>query len=257
MNLIHNMNMIQNNSLPAPDRLSRKREQKSMAVLDAAADLVLEAGLDGLTMQKLAARLDLAVGALYRYFPSKEALLAQLQIRALGDYDRWYQQAIAALSAAELAPGVAELAYLALCAQLYAQSAKSAPSHFALVSEATALRRELLGPADGRQVLAAALPLLLRFGGWFSHAAQHQALIPGEASQRAILYFTSIQGLLQAQKLGRFSPGLIDSGLLPLLLKTLFSGWGASPVVAEAALAAVMEFQATEAWTNLCQELWA
>ena len=44
-------------------------------VLKAALDMLDAEGLDGLTMRKLSAALNVQGGALYRHFPSKEALL--------------------------------------------------------------------------------------------------------------------------------------------------------------------------------------
>ncbi|GAA3218799.1 TetR/AcrR family transcriptional regulator C-terminal domain-containing protein [Nonomuraea helvata] len=44
-------------------------------VLQAAIELLDEVGLDGLTMRRLAGRLGVQAGALYRHYPSKQALL--------------------------------------------------------------------------------------------------------------------------------------------------------------------------------------
>ncbi|WP_406318654.1 TetR/AcrR family transcriptional regulator C-terminal domain-containing protein [Streptosporangium sp. NBC_01639] len=49
--------------------------QRRAEVLQAAIDLLDEAGLDGLTMRLLASRLGVQAGALYRHYPSKQALL--------------------------------------------------------------------------------------------------------------------------------------------------------------------------------------
>jgi TetR/AcrR family tetracycline transcriptional repressor len=49
--------------------------QRRAEVLQAAIDLLDEAGLDGLTMRLLASRLGVRAGALYRHYPSKQALL--------------------------------------------------------------------------------------------------------------------------------------------------------------------------------------
>lgn len=52
-------------------------------VLDGAMDLLDAEGLDGLTMRKLGAALNVQGGALYRHFPSKEALLDAIAERLL------------------------------------------------------------------------------------------------------------------------------------------------------------------------------
>jgi AcrR family transcriptional regulator len=74
------------NVIEAPiveDRRTRKRLARRDALLDLAADLVERHGPDGLTMAALAEAADYAPASLYTYFPSRSALLAALQERAL------------------------------------------------------------------------------------------------------------------------------------------------------------------------------
>lgn len=58
-------------------------------LLDAALELVLERGVDGLRMRELGLRCGYTAGALYAYFDSREALLGQLRERLLL---RWTDQ---------------------------------------------------------------------------------------------------------------------------------------------------------------------
>jgi TetR/AcrR family tetracycline transcriptional repressor len=53
------------------------------ATVDAALRLLDEHGLDGLTMRRVAHAMDAQVGALYRYFPTKQSLLAAMAERML------------------------------------------------------------------------------------------------------------------------------------------------------------------------------
>ena len=50
---------------------------------DTAMMIVTTEGIDALTMARLASELDAAIGAVYRYFPSKGALVAQIQGQAI------------------------------------------------------------------------------------------------------------------------------------------------------------------------------
>ena len=76
---------------------ARRRAERRREILDTALETLAEEGLAGLTMPGLAKRIECAVGGLYRYFPSKEAVLFELQkeaIEALGDYQRaWIEGA--------------------------------------------------------------------------------------------------------------------------------------------------------------------
>lgn len=47
-------------------------------MLEAAGDLVREQGLDGLTMQEVAARAGVPIGSLYQFFPDRNALIARM-----------------------------------------------------------------------------------------------------------------------------------------------------------------------------------
>ena len=67
-------------------RRERKRLARRNNMLEHAMEIIVEGGLKALTIAKLAKRLDAAVGALYRYFPSKQALLVALEHRALENF---------------------------------------------------------------------------------------------------------------------------------------------------------------------------
>jgi len=49
-----------------------------VAIVRAAREIIAEAGVDGLTMRRLSARLGVALGATYHYFPTRDALLQRL-----------------------------------------------------------------------------------------------------------------------------------------------------------------------------------
>ncbi|MGI9605965.1 MAG: helix-turn-helix domain-containing protein, partial [Acidimicrobiales bacterium] len=62
-----------------PDNTSGRRrdEQRTDAILEAAADLLLEVGFDRIRTQDVAERAGAGKGAMYRRWPTKEALLAE------------------------------------------------------------------------------------------------------------------------------------------------------------------------------------
>ena len=65
------------------------RQRRHAATLDriveAAGALVAEGGVEALSMGRLADAVDFTAGALYRYFPSKDAVLSALVARHLGE----------------------------------------------------------------------------------------------------------------------------------------------------------------------------
>ena len=70
------------------DALTESQAARRGRILDAALDLAADGGFDSVQMREVAARADVALGTLYRYFPSKENLLLSVmgvQVEALAD----------------------------------------------------------------------------------------------------------------------------------------------------------------------------
>jgi AcrR family transcriptional regulator len=59
-------------------RRDRRRLATRAEILDAARELLLEVGPEGLSLRQVARRADFSPAALYTYFPSKDALIASL-----------------------------------------------------------------------------------------------------------------------------------------------------------------------------------
>ncbi len=83
--------MTSNTSLAADDLGSAAQRDRRKRILDATIALASEGGFDAVQMRAVADRADVALGTLYRYFPSKIHLL----VSALG---REFEKADAALS---------------------------------------------------------------------------------------------------------------------------------------------------------------
>ena len=60
--------------------LTRAQQARRQRVIDAAMALGLEGGYEAVQMRDVAARADVAMGTVYRYFTSKDHLLASNQI---------------------------------------------------------------------------------------------------------------------------------------------------------------------------------
>ena len=71
-------------SIALPEAKEPKRERGKLrvaALLDAGAALFVEKGYDATTMTEIASRAGAAIGSLYQFFPSKEALAEALVAR--------------------------------------------------------------------------------------------------------------------------------------------------------------------------------
>jgi AcrR family transcriptional regulator len=85
--------------LAAREPKRERGKQRVAALLDAGAALFAEKGYDGATMTEIAERAGAAIGSLYQFFPSKEALAEAL-------FDRFAERWAASFARVEeLAPG--------------------------------------------------------------------------------------------------------------------------------------------------------
>jgi AcrR family transcriptional regulator len=81
----------------------RRSAERVQRMLDACADILDEAGYDGLSTTKVAQRAGVAIGSVYQFFPDKRAIAQELALRNLemfgdrvaralaeGDFPHWY-----------------------------------------------------------------------------------------------------------------------------------------------------------------------
>ena len=60
--------------------MTESQQARRARMLSAAEDLAIQGGWDGVQMREVATRADVALGTLYRYFPSKEHLLVSVML---------------------------------------------------------------------------------------------------------------------------------------------------------------------------------
>ena len=72
----------------AASALTRNQAARRERVIRAALELAAEGGYDVVQMRDVAARAQVALGTIYRYFPSKDALLLAVMVQWLGDLEQ-------------------------------------------------------------------------------------------------------------------------------------------------------------------------
>jgi AcrR family transcriptional regulator len=139
------------------ERRQRERDELREKILDAARDLFLEVGYEGVTMRKVAERIEYSPTAIYLHFADKEALFREL---CTADFSRL---AGAFQKAALIADPVARLRK---CAEIYIQFAVDHPNHYRLMfmtpKPATPSEESLAHKGDPNQDSYAFLQLLVR-----------------------------------------------------------------------------------------------
>lgn len=184
----------------------RRRDAKIAELLETALELVGDEGLDGLTVARLAKRMHWTKGALYRYYDSKDQLIAALNAHVL---DRWSTRADHALQDhTEPLPRLR-----ALLATLIELSA-SEPQAFGLIALTMAHPANLVASIQDAVHIQPMMGLLGRFAVELESAMLQGSLTPGDPLQRALTLVFSGIGLLQVRKLARLAPQTFDADRL-------------------------------------------
>ncbi len=216
------------------------RRERHRAVLAAAMAIVVEEGLAALTMPALAARLGVAVGGLYRYFPSKEALLVALQGEALGAFAAEVAAEGAAIDTGDLEPQAAALHRIARLAWAYLDDAVRAPARHRLIDALISAPDPLLGAEAAEAAEAPLRELLTSCAALLSAACERGALATGDPHARTHVLWAAVHGLDHLRKRDpRLPPALRSEALARGALEALLRGWGAPERALAVALAAL------------------
>jgi AcrR family transcriptional regulator len=250
--MIHKVNMVHTLTARAPQRRraaaagfiphAHRRDTKTDAIVQTAFRVLEADGIDGLTLQRVAHALGLTTTALYRYFPSKDALLAALQRQAITEL---HHDLAATLAAAEplltpLAPPVAALARVLTVARFYQALPQSHAQAYRLVATLLGDPRQLIADADAAAAVPLLVALLTDVQTLLDAAVAAGSLAAGDPQARALTLWATLHGLNQLAKLARLAPGKAPlAGIGHTATTTLLQGFGAHPAHIEHAQAAL------------------
>ena len=211
----------------ARNRLARHSDYLATALRIATAE-----GIDALTMQRLASEVDAAIGTVYTYFPSKGALLAEVQREAidriLGSYLLLRPDVEARV--ADLDPTEATVTHLVAFGGFWIASLDTFPQEQLLLQQLMNDSRRAVPDDELGRVLPAILRLFDLARDRFDVAETAGALHPGDAMDRTITLAAALSGVLGVGKLDRWDVDLLDGRRLGRgLVDTLLLGWGAPP----------------------------
>ncbi len=232
MNTIYFM-FIMNKATTTP----RERRQlvNRKRILDGAMAQVVSGGLGALSINRLAREVDYTPGALYRYFPSKEALIVALTAQVATAFGAILQRTLT------LVPADAPLQRVVVSALTYRDMAAAEPNRFALISlfmaEPKLMVSEPEQVAPGQQAVIGALSPL---AAAFHQASAVGALADGDAIERTICWACALHGVLLLRKQAPRAPEHLDVDRLYLTtLRALLVGWGAHSSAVDDAFEAV------------------
>lgn len=215
-------------SLERSPRRARKFAAKREAVLDAAMAIVIADGLAGLTLGKVAKALDVAVGGLYRYFPSKEELVVGLQVRAIA---RFGERLDAHVPAEPRSNGpVVLLRHVLAPFYFYARNALDDADEHRLMDVMLSNLDPSLTDAQAHDVELVLGPVLARAQASLDLAARAGALASGDSRARTLLLWSGTHGLGHLRSRDRLEAEAHRSdALLDALFESLLIGFGAEP----------------------------
>lgn len=211
--------MIREDS-PKPTKRQRRRIARTAELLDHAQRILATEGRDALTIGRLAKEADAAVGALYRYFDGKSALLAALQVRGVKAYDAILETAIAETEAG--------LARVRAVIDSWDTFRLQHPELHALLDEGLSTPTPLLDDESARTVDQVLDGTFSRAEAVYDEAVELGALAPGNARHRTRATLAALHGVDHLRKRDRLLPDDIQAAVIrDHLVTSLLKGWGA------------------------------
>lgn len=184
------------------ENVVRRLAEREAAILAAATSIAAEGGMAAVHMAAVAARAGIAAGTIYRYFPSKTDLIAELVATVAG------RELSAMVAAADAAPGPLS-ALAAAIATFAARALSERPLAWAVIGEPVDAEVDAMR-LDFRQSLAAELEVRIK-------AAVAGGHLP---DQDAGLAAPAIVGALMEGLLGPLAPSPRDNAAARALVQT-------------------------------------
>jgi len=233
---------------PKGEKRKQRHLQRRNEMLDTAMALVLEEGIDGLTVAKLAKRLGAAVGALYRYFPSKSDLVVALQSRSINSYGTALQSHLEAFDGkvgATLPKAEFLLARSMVALSMYSIHAVQSPEHHHLIDSLLSEHRIMHSDAQLQDINRTLAPILDMFAETLAEAAAADVLQDGDHLQRVYLVWGAVHGIEHFRKGDRVEkPAPLQTpALLKALFSTFYTAWGVESELFDRAYAVAQQVE--------------
>lgn len=232
-------------------RVARNRQRRAEAFLATGLRIVTEEGIDALTMARLAAELDTAVGSVYRYYASKDELVAAIQAHAIGRLHRSHDRSVEPVTAAVAArlgddDLPVALVRLVVLGRWFCAAAERYPEEVRLLQTVSARRASTLSPAAATGLVPPTMALVAAVSTTIDAAVAAGGARPGDGLGRAILWLMAFGGVFVGDDLEQYVPGVLGGGrLLRRLNADLLVGWGVAPEVVERVEQAVDDLAGT------------
>ncbi|MEZ5322392.1 MAG: helix-turn-helix domain-containing protein [Microthrixaceae bacterium] len=217
-------------------KVERKRRAQMRRFADASLDIVASEGLAALTMARLAEELGTVPSAMYRYFPSKAALITAVQRDAIERLSESF-----ALTRDAVESGLAEgrngsagfddrdriVVRLVLFGRWFCAAYETHLEEIRLLQMIMSDQPNLDDPRTGLELLPVAMVLLSQAAAQLDAGEQCGLLTPASSMQRAIAWAAALGGALETDLLEALLPELLGGTRVARMLNLdLLRGWG-------------------------------
>lgn len=206
-------------------KVRANRQRKMAEIRETALEIILESGVEQLSMHEVARRRGVTVGALYRYYHSKQDLVVQLELECLDSLRALLSNLVPPKPADGVDLAFAERSLLQVV-KSYRDALAKHPAHGRLISGILATPMSVLNPRDRSGAVQKMFDVLsipcqriewLRCEGVFG---------PGDSMARALTLWICAHGLLQLRKMEPISGGMINvDELLRQAVADFVAGW--------------------------------
>lgn len=228
--------------VPKAGKRAAHRAARQEAILGAAWELLEEGGIDAITTPELARRTGAALGGLYRFFPSKQAVVVALQKQALHAFFCDLKSHIAQQEEKHAAQPERVRALIAIveAAEFFLAEPRTHVARFRLIDELLSHPHAFYDESEALEIEQHVTPIL-DFVGEMSWRIARQ--YPGNPTRDVellpLVLWAGLHGTTHFMKRDRFTPTAQSSGAVAsTLLRFLLQGMGVDPQDIHEALAA-------------------
>jgi AcrR family transcriptional regulator len=209
---------------------AQKRELMNGFVVERAMELLEDGGLEALTLARVAESVGYTTTAIYRYFPSKDALVAAMQRQAIRDvHERFSLETLRRTESLEGPAATRSVALLMIAAEIYLALPVDEPLAWSLVAVLLGDPRPLLSDEESERAAPVLESFLAAVDGLFQRAAEAEALERGDARERTLALWAALHGALCLEKARRIvAKTPAPSAIAKPIVRALLLSWGAS-----------------------------
>ena len=177
----------------AKERREREREQRKAQILDTARALLLEKGLNATSINQIAKRAELSVGAIYFYYKSKEDLYAALQVEGLELLSQTIRQSVQEQSRPEVNIRKIAMAYL--------KFSEEHRNYFDIINYFLASPEPIFSPELKSQVDEQGKQSIATLADTINKGIQDGIFKAVDPRRQAIILWSTLHGMIQFKKL--------------------------------------------------------